>query len=635
MWTGFGRMQRFDRDAASADSPIRAPGGQDLSYPLSRRSLLQGTAAGALATALGVPARAQQATPVANPPAGANSEGSSGPITIYQARKIVTQYAVVPEATHVAVRNGRVLGAGNLGDLTGWGEYTVDDTFKDLVIIPGLIEAHNHVFAAFDALFPYVGYFDRPAVDGSTLQGIASYDDLIAFLKAEDAKLSDPNALLLAMEFDPIYYWGQEPFSKATLDQVSTTRQIAVWYASEHTLMLNSAALAANNITSAVTDPGAIKGADGEPTGELNSPSAMGLATSIFSFLMKTAADPKTIQALGQFAVNVGCTMVTDMASLVLADPAALPAWRNTVNAPGFPVRVGLFPEPTLPGSTVTPDTIVEAITSLRQSDETAMLHFPGVKLMFDGSVQDFTSYMRWPGYYQGPNDLPSLLMTEDEAVAWITPLQAGGIPVSAHCNGDGAVELFLDAVQTVSARSPAPGIRHVCQHSQLTSPAQYARMAELAMCANIFANHLWYYGDQHYEITVGPERAAGMEACATALAAGVPFSLHTDAGVTPLGCLHSMWCAVNRVTPKGRVLGENEKISAADALRAVTLGSAYLLGLDEEMGSIQPGKWADFTILEESPLDVDPMAIRDIAVWGTVLAGEKQPGAGAAKLTG
>ena len=592
---------------------------------------MQGVAAGALTVALGAPARAQQATPAPS----TVSEGSSGPITIYQAKKIVTLYDVVPEATHVAVRNGRVLGAGNLGDLTDWGEYTVDDTFKDLVIIPGLIEAHNHIFAAFDAFLPYVGYFDRPAVDGSTLKGITSYSDLITFLKAEDAKLSDPNAPLIGLEFDPIYFWGQEPISKTLLDQVSTTRQVAVWYASEHTLMLNSAALTANKITAAATDPGVVKGADGEPTGELNSPSAMGLAPSLFMTLLKMAAEPKTIQALGQFAVNGGCTMVTDMASLMLADPAALPAWRETVNAVGYPVRIGAYVEPTLPGSTVTPDTIVEAVNSLRQSDETDMLRFPGVKLMFDGSVQDFTSYMRWPGYYKGPNNLPSLLLTEDEAVTWITPLQAAGIPVSAHCNGDGAVDLFLNAVQTVSTKAPAPGIRHICQHSQMTNPAQYARMAELGMCANLFANHLWYYGDQHYEITVGPERAAGLEACATALAAGVPFSLHTDAGVTPLGCLHSMWCAVNRVTPKGRILGENEKISAADALHAVTLGSAHLLGLDEEMGSIQPGKWADFAVLEESPLDVEPMAIRDITVWGTVLAGVKQPGAGAAKLTG
>ena len=154
--------------------------------------------------------------------------------------------------------------------------------------------------------------------------------------------------------------------------------------------------------------------------------------------------------------------------------------------------------------------------------------------------------------------------------------------------------------------------------------------MAELGVCANIFANHLWYWGDQHYEITVGPERAEGMDDAMSAAEHGVVYSFHTDAAVTPLGCLQSMWCAVNRVTPKGRVLGETPH-QRGEALRAVTLGSAYLLGLDGELGSIEPGKWADFTVLAENPLTVDPMHIRDIKVWGTVLAGVRQPGAGVA----
>ena len=608
---------------------------------LSRRWLMQGMAAGTLTAALGSSARAQDATPPAaatpDTSAGASSTtsaGSSGPITIFQAKKIITLDPVTPEATHVAVRNGRILGAGNLGDLTGWGEYTLDTTFEDLVIIPGLIEAHNHIFAAFDALFPYVGYFDRPAIDGGTLKGITSYDALISFLKEEDAKLTDPNQPLLGMEFDPIYFRGQDyTFSKETLDQVSTTRQVAVWYASEHTLMLNSAALKANNITSAVTDPGALKGPDGEPTGELNSPSAMGLAPSIFDLIVKAASSADTIKKLGTFATNCGCTTVADMANTTLALPETLAVWTETVNAPDFPARVMAYPEPTIPGSKLTPETIVPAYQKLLES-ASDKLHFPGIKLVLDGSIQDFTSYMNWPGYYQAPNDLPSLLMTEDEVVEWLTPLQEAGIQVAAHCNGDGTVDVFLNAVESVSRQAPAPNIRHVVQHSQLTSPAQYQRMANLGTCANIFANHLWYYGDQHYEITVGPSRAVGMEASATALAHGVPFSLHTDAGVTPLGCLHSMWCAVNRVTPKGRVLGEAEKLTAEQALRAVTLGSAYLLGLDAELGSIQPGKWADFTVLDQSPMDVDPMEIRDLIVWGTVLAGEKHQGAGAAKLS-
>jgi predicted amidohydrolase YtcJ len=116
------------------------------------------------------------------------------------------------------------------------------------------------------------------------------------------------------------------------------------------------------------------------------------------------------------------------------------------------------------------------------------------------------------------------------------------------------------------------------------------------------------------------------MEACATAEREGVPFSIHSDASVTPLGHLHTMWCAVNRVTPSGRVLGEAERISPESALRAVTLGAAFQLHLDHEMGSIECGKAADFTVLADDPLAVDPMAIRDIEVHGTVVAGTPFP---------
>jgi predicted amidohydrolase YtcJ len=84
------------------------------------------------------------------------------------------------------------------------------------------------------------------------------------------------------------------------------------------------------------------------------------------------------------------------------------------------------------------------------------------------------------------------------------------------------------------------------------------------------------------------------------------------------------MWCVVNRVTPSGRVLGEYERISAYDALYAVTVDAAYQLHLDHEIGSIEAGKLADFTVLEESPLEVDPMKIKDIGIWGTVVGGTK-----------
>ena len=106
----------------------------------------------------------------------------------------------------------------------------------------------------------------------------------------------------------------------------------------------------------------------------------------------------------------------------------------------------------------------------------------------------------------------------------------------------------------------------------------------------------------------------------------GVPYAMHSDAPVTPINPLFTAWCAVTRQTAEGRVLGENERISVARALRAITLGAAYTLRMDHEIGSIEPGKLADFCVLDEDPLEVDIDALKDISVHATVLGGRVLP---------
>ncbi len=128
----------------------------------------------------------------------------------------------------------------------------------------------------------------------------------------------------------------------------------------------------------------------------------------------------------------------------------------------------------------------------------------------------------------------------------------------------------------------------------------------------------------------MGPERAARLDATRTALQIGVPFAIHSDAPVTPLGPLFTAWCAVNRVSSSGRTLGrDTEALSVEQALAAVTIGAAYTLKLDGKVGSIECGKYADFAVLEDDPLEVAPDKLKDIAVWGTVVGGQvkKAPG--------
>jgi predicted amidohydrolase YtcJ len=159
-----------------------------------------------------------------------------------------------------------------------------------------------------------------------------------------------------------------------------------------------------------------------------------------------------------------------------------------------------------------------------------------------------------------------------------------------------------------------------------MADAAQFRRMAALGICANLFLNHVYYWGEQHAAYTMGPDKARRMDAAATALRSGVALAMHSDAPVTPLGPLFTAWVAVNRLTAAGRVLGPEERISVADALRAVTLGAAWTLKLDGDLGSIEVGKRADFCVLGEDPEEVAPWKLKDVPVWGTVVGGRVFP---------
>jgi predicted amidohydrolase YtcJ len=542
-------------------------------------------------------------------------------ITIYKAKKIITMNPSNPEATHVAVRDGRILGAGTLDEVKGWGKYEIDDTFKHHVLVPGMIEAHAHVAEGASANIPYVGYFDRPLVNG-VAKGIKSYDELIATLRKMDKEISDPKQLLLVQGFDPIYFPG-ERLTCQQLDAVSTTRPIYIIHASLHLATVNTAALKAGNITRDTQTAGVGRYENGEPNGELQEAPAMSLIPEAIQMVMKSASGEQTLWNFGILSRNAGVTTVTDLAGSILTQPKSLSTWQSVVNDPKFPARVAIYNIPAAPGSTADWGAMAARMKALQADESSDKLRFPGIKLVIDGSIQGWTAVMNEPGYYTG-EDHGMLLTVPEQFKDWMRPFHEAGINMHVHCNGDKTIDVFLDAVEDVLKKCAWLDHRHTCQHAQLVTSAQFRRMAKMGICANIFSNHIWYWGDQHYEQTVGPERANRMEACATARREGVHFSLHSDASVTPVGQLHTMWCAVNRVTPKGRVLGEHERINAYDALYAVTVDAAYQMHMDHEIGSIETGKWADFTVLEESPLDVRPMKIKDIGVWGTVVGGVK-----------
>lgn len=543
-------------------------------------------------------------------------------ITIYPARLVRTMNAAHPVTDAVAVRGDRVLGVGTVDELASWGDHTIDTSFTDHVLTPGFVEAHSHSMAGGMWRFTYVGFFDRRDPNGKVWPGCKSTADVLERLREAESALTDPSDQLIAWGLDPIYLPGERLIA-AHLDSVSEHRPIFIYHASGHLATANTALLRLSEITSASTTPGVVMGPDGEPNGELQEPAAMSLAASAWRTMGRSFGSTEAKWNFAAEARNAGHTLVTDLGTSPLNNPKALDNWFENVNDPDFPTRVMVAVGNAFGGG-ADPAELAQLALDLR-ARSTDKLHFGIVKLILDGSIQGFTARVSWPHYYTAPDGHPGnglWLIAPEQMADIVTAYHEAGLTVHCHCNGDEATEVFLDAVEEALRRHPRWDHRHTVQHCQLTTPAQYRRMASLGLCANIFANHIFYWGDQHRDITLGPERAAGMDACATALRNGIPMSIHSDAPITPMGHLHTMWCAVNRHTATGQVLGADERISAPEALAAATIGGAYQLGLDHLVGSIEPGKLADFAVLDDDPLDVEPEALKDIAVAGTMLGG-------------
>ncbi len=550
---------------------------------------------------------------------------------IHRARRVVTLDPGFPVAEAVAVRGDRILGVGSVGELvSAWGGHRVDDTFADSVLLPGFVEAHSHSLEGAIWAWEYAGYFDRLGPDGSVRSGCRSFDELLALLRRLDAELGDPSESLIVWGFDPIYFPG-ERLAAHHLDLVSTTRAICVVHASLHLITVNTALMDREGFADGCVVDGVPAGADGRPIGELQEPPAMSLARREMASLWRLLGDPASLRRFADMARVVGCTTVTELgaARLISDDEAAL--WTGAASAEGFPARLVPLFNPAL-GDAGDPERAAARVLELRRMS-TDKVRFGLAKMVLDGSIQGFTARLNPPGYLPAPDGSERSngiwLIGPEQFAAWFDAFHRAHVTVHTHVNGDEAVDLLLDTAEESLSHHGWRDHRHTAQHAQLTTAAQYRRMAALGMCANIFSNHIWYWGDQHRTTTIGPDRAARMDACATADRHGVSFSVHSDASVTPLGSLHTMWSAVNRVTPSGLVLGPQERISVDRALRAVTIDAAHQLRLDHEIGSIEAGKLADFVALADDPSDVDPMALRDIEVRGTVVGGEITRGDG------
>lgn len=534
--------------------------------------------------------------------------------TVFQAKKILTMDHNRPIATHVAVRDGVIVGVGGSDCGDGWGAIKHDDRFADHVMLPGLIEAHAHVSAGGIWRFVYCGHYQRTDPDGTDWHGVTDKDALIARLR--DIASKTP-------EGEPVVGWGFDPnfiagprLDRDHLDQVSTAHMVAILHSNGHLMTANSLTLQRAGLNRDTNIEGVQRRGDGEPNGELHEFAAMEPVKNAVNLSYDALGDADGVVAYGKIAQGCGVTTVADLLSGLHDDEVAM-LERVTANQT-FPARY----VPIMNAMVDAPEREAARAVALR-SRSTDKLHLGRAKLFTDGSIQGGTAMLNPPGYF-AMEDHAICNMEVNHFRAAVQELHRAGVKTHIHTNGDTASALAIDAIADAMLETPNPDLRHTLEHVQLAGLDQFKRMRVLGVTVNLFANHLYYFGDVHWAKTVGPDRAERMNACADAWSIwNGDFAIHSDAPVTPMSPLTTAWCAVNRMTEQGRILGHSQQITIAQALHCITLGAAYVLKMDEQVGSIQCGKRADFCVLDRDPTEVDPMELKDVRPLATVLGGE------------
>ncbi|MEG1501334.1 MAG: amidohydrolase family protein, partial [Clostridiales bacterium] len=245
-----------------------------------------------------------------------------------------------------------------------------------------------------------------------------------------------------------------------------------------------------------------------------------------------------------------------------------------------------------------------------------------GYKIFLDGSPQVKTAWMKMP--YRGSDDYCGYgIMTDEAVLAAIEKATAEEMQILAHCNGDAAIQQYLNGIQKVADKNKKIlSLKPVIIHCQLISPSELAEAEKLKMIASFFIAHILHWGDIHIE-NFGYQRAKAISPANSALKNKLIFTFHQDAPVIEPNMLETIQCAVIRKTKTGMILDKNECISVIDALKAVTINAAYQYSEEEMKGSIKEGKQADFVIISDNPLTVAKDKIADIAVLATIKNGE------------
>ena len=551
-----------------------------------------------------------------------NASQAVANVVIYTAKKIITMEPSLPSASAVAVADGRIVAVGSLDSLAYWIEQkstTIDTRFKDKIIMPGFIEPHVHPsLPAVLTQFPFIAPDDWSLPTGE-FPGAKTSEAYVARLKQLVSEHTDSTIPFISWGYHPLWHGD---LYRQQLNELFPDTAVMLWHRSFHELIGNDAAMALLDINEA--DVKNNPSADWD-TGHFFENGLYVLIPKM-PFLFEPARFGKGMQNFIGMVHQGGVTTALDMGIGVFGDPTdEIAMIRHSIESTEAPVRIILTPIITdFIGRGISIEGALKEIEQWRKHNSHRVSIDRRFKLMIDGAIFSGLAQFGYPGYIDGHQGV--WMLPEQTTIEWAQAFWDADYQLHAHTNGDGSTAKLIKLLKRLQKNTPRPDHRLVLEHFAYTTEDQNRKLKALG--AVVSANPYYHFilSDMYSEQWLGADRGNHMVRLGSLERLGVPFALHSDSPMAPLEPLTLVSAAVNRVTLNGNLTGKLERVSVDSALRAITINAAWVIGYEDEIGSIRAGKKADFAILESDPYQVHPKRIKDIKIWGTVFEGVLAP---------
>ena len=550
-----------------------------------------------------------------------NFSYSSEDITIYHAKEVVTLDEKVASANAVSVKSDRVMAIGSLDDLIERNpDASINRQFQNDVIVPGFIEHHIHPFLSaitMNAEIISIEGWDLPNNRSIAYRDRDSYMQRLSEIE-ENMKSDSP---LITWGFHH-YFHGD--LSREDLDRISKDRPILVMHRSYHEFILNTPALEYFNISQEF-----IKSLDEEARayadfdrGHFSEQGMISVFPKLLRYLGKPEYLLSGLQLTEDYLHQNGVTMIAnpgawliksiqDAKNLILGD-------ENT------PFRSFFIPSALILSEDHDVPELVEEAKKLLKWGGGKVEYLPNrIKLFADGAMYSQNMVLS-EGYLDGHQG--AWLMQEGLYRSAFKLFWDEGYQIHIHQNGDEALDLILDVLEENMANNPREDHRTTIVHFGISRADQMNRVKSLGAIISANPYYVTALSDLYSKKGLGPERALEMVRLGDVDRAGIRFGLHSDMPMAPGSPLVLMHAAVNRINFANEVAGPKQRVSPLAALKGVTLDAAYIMGLEDDYGSISEGKLANFTILSENPLSVNPQTIKDIEIKATIVEGKHYP---------